>query len=51
MVRQGWAVAFGFAKTYQSEQDEAENAKRGIWAGTFMEPALWRKLNPRHEGD
>jgi endonuclease YncB( thermonuclease family) len=51
MVRQGWAVAYGFAKTYQSEQDEAENAKRGIWAGTFMEPAQWRRLNPRHEGD
>jgi endonuclease YncB( thermonuclease family) len=51
MVRQGWAVAYGFAKTYQSEQDEAQNAKRGIWAGTFMEPAQWRKLNPRHEGD
>ena len=50
MVRQGWAVAYGFTKTYQSEQDEAENAKRGIWAGTFMEPAHWRKLNPRHEG-
>jgi len=49
MVRQGWAVAYGFTKTYQSEQDEAENAKRGIWAGTFMEPAQWRKLNPRHE--
>ena len=30
MVRQGWAVAYGFSKTYQSEQDEAENAKRGI---------------------
>jgi len=48
---EGWAVAYGFAKTYQSEQDEAENAKRGIWAGTFMEPAQWRRLNPRHEGD
>jgi endonuclease YncB( thermonuclease family) len=51
MVRQGWAVTYGFAKTYQSEQDEAESARRGIWAGTFMQPAQWRKLNPRHEGN
>jgi endonuclease YncB( thermonuclease family) len=51
MVRQGWAIAYGFAKTYQSEQDEAERAKRGIWAGTFMEPQEWRRRNPRHDAD
>jgi endonuclease YncB( thermonuclease family) len=51
MVRQGWAIAYGFAQTYQSEQNAAENAKRGMWAGAFMEPAQWRKLNPSHEGD
>jgi endonuclease YncB( thermonuclease family) len=43
MVRQGWAVAYGYAGTYQSAQDEAKAAKRGIWAGTFMPPAEWRK--------
>ncbi len=51
MVRQGLAIAYGFAKTYRSEQNEAENAKRGIWAGTFTEPAQWRKLNPNREAE
>jgi len=51
MVRQGWAIAYGFVKVYQSEQDEAANAKRGIWAGTFMQPSEWRRLNPRHDAD
>jgi endonuclease YncB( thermonuclease family) len=51
MVRQGWAIAYGFVKVYQSEQDEAEKAKRGIWAGTFMEPSEWRRRNPRHDAD
>jgi len=51
MVRQGWAVAYGFAKTYQPEQDEAKNARRGIWSGTFMQPQEWRRLNPRHDAD
>jgi endonuclease YncB( thermonuclease family) len=51
MVRQGWAISYGFAQTYRSEQDEAQTAKRGIWAGTFMQPSQWRRLNPRHDAD
>ena len=43
MVRQGWAVASGYAPNYRSQQDEAKAAKRGIWAGTFMLPAEWRQ--------
>ena len=43
MVQQGWAVAYGFAKVYESEQAEAEEAKRGIWAGSFMLPSQWRQ--------
>ena len=46
MVRQGWALASGFFKTYGSEEAEAESAKRGIWAGSFMLPSQWRKLQP-----
>jgi endonuclease YncB( thermonuclease family) len=46
MVRQGWALATGFLKSYGSEEAEAETAKRGIWAGRFMPPAQWRKLQP-----
>ena len=43
MVRQGWALAYGHAGAYQSEQDEARSGRRGIWAGTFVPPAEWRK--------
>jgi endonuclease YncB( thermonuclease family) len=43
MVRQGWAVAYGFATMYESEEAEAEVAKRGIWTGTFMPPSRWRQ--------
>lgn len=47
LVRQGWALATGFVKMYESEQDEAEAAKRGIWAGTFTPPWKWRQEHPR----
>jgi len=43
MVRQGWAVVYGHDGTYQSEQDEARAGRRGIWAGTFVLPAEWRR--------
>jgi endonuclease YncB( thermonuclease family) len=43
MVRQGWAVASGFGGMYASEQAEAKAARRGIWAGTFILPADWRR--------
>jgi predicted metalloprotease len=41
--QQGWAVAYGFANTYESEEAEAKAAKRGIWAGTFVPPSQWRQ--------
>ena len=43
MVRQGWALAYGYAGTYHAQQDEAQAARRGIWAGAFVPPAEWRK--------
>jgi endonuclease YncB( thermonuclease family) len=43
MVQQGWAVAYGFAKIYESQEAEAEAAKHGIWAGTFESPSEWRQ--------
>ena len=46
LVRQGWALATGFIKTYESEQDEAEAAKRGIWTGSFTQPWKWRQEHP-----
>jgi hypothetical protein len=50
LVRQGWALATGFVKMYESEQDEAEAAKRGIWAGAFTPPWKWRQEHPRRDG-
>jgi endonuclease YncB( thermonuclease family) len=47
MVRQGWALSSGFVKIYGSEEAEAEAAKRGIWAGSFMHPRQWRESHPR----
>jgi endonuclease YncB( thermonuclease family) len=47
LLRQGWALATGFVKTYESEQDEAAAAKRGIGAGTFTPPWKWRLDHPR----
>ena len=43
MVQQGWALAYGFANTYESEEAEAKAARRGIWAGTFVSPSQWRQ--------
>ena len=47
MVRQGWALAYGYSTPYRSEEAEAQAAKRGIWTGTFMAPWDWRH---RHLG-
>jgi endonuclease YncB( thermonuclease family) len=47
LVRRGWALAYGGGRNYRSEQDEAEAAKRGIWAGTFLPPEEWRRRHPR----
>jgi len=47
IVRQGWALAYGYAQVYRPEQDEAQAANRGIWAGTFTPPHDWRQQHPR----
>jgi endonuclease YncB( thermonuclease family) len=44
IVSAGHAIA---TDGYFREEIQARNAKRGIWAGPFMIPAEWRKLNPR----
>jgi endonuclease YncB( thermonuclease family) len=48
MVRQGWAVAYGFSRLYASEKAEAEKAKQGIWVGAFTLPSQWRQQH-QHE--
>jgi endonuclease YncB( thermonuclease family) len=41
MVQQGWALAY-YSAAYRPEEAEAQAAKRGIWAGSFMPPWDWR---------
>lgn len=45
LVRRGLAVSFG---GYESEEREARDARRGLWAGTFDRPQAWRR---RHGED
>jgi endonuclease YncB( thermonuclease family) len=41
MVQQGWALAY-FSDVYRPQEADAQAAKRGIWAGTFTPPWIWR---------
>jgi endonuclease YncB( thermonuclease family) len=43
MVTAGWAMADD--PRYAAEQKAARGAKRGIWAGTFEVPSVWRERN------
>jgi endonuclease YncB( thermonuclease family) len=43
MVDAGMAVAFG--KFYNREEAAAREAKRGLWAGEFERPQVWRQRN------
>ena len=44
MVRQGWALAYRrYSKDYISVEKEAQEAKRGMWAGFFEPPWKWRR--------
>ena len=49
MVEQGWAVTYGYADIYGTQQADAKSARRGIWAGTFTPPRQWRQLHPRSD--
>jgi endonuclease YncB( thermonuclease family) len=44
LVREGWALAYGY---YRAEEAEAKAAKRGIWASTFIPPWEWRRQHRR----
>jgi endonuclease YncB( thermonuclease family) len=41
MVQQGWALAY-YSGAYRPQEAEARAARRGIWAGTFTPPWVWR---------
>ena len=47
LVRLGWAVDFRrYSKgSYAGQEQEAREAGRGLWAGKFELPALWRERN------
>jgi endonuclease YncB( thermonuclease family) len=46
MVRNGHAVAYRrYSKDYIQDEEHAKKQKIGLWAGTFLEPEKWRKLN------
>lgn len=44
LVFNGYALAYRKHSTrYAEEEDQAQTAKRGIWAGTFTPPWEWRR--------
>ena len=44
MVRAGFALAYRrYSTDYVDEENEARNAKRGLWAGEFTPPWDWRR--------
>lgn len=45
LIRQGWAVEYKQYSDgrYTVEETEARKAKRGLWAGKFVEPWDWRR--------
>ena len=46
MVRNGYAVAYRrYSKDYIKDEDHAKKNKLGLWAGDFINPEKWRKLN------
>ena len=45
LVRQGWALAYRrYSKDYVSAEMEAQDARRGMWAGKFEAPWEWRRI-------
>lgn len=48
MVREGFALAYvKYSSDYISEETAARNDKRGMWAGAFIAPWIWRHRDKR----
>lgn len=48
LVRDGHALAYRrYSLAYVDEEAAARAARAGAWAGTFQNPADWRRANPR----
>lgn len=46
MVAEGWAVAYDrYTGVYKLAEESARAGRRGIWAGRFMKPELYRVLH------
>ena len=46
MVRNGYAVAYRrYSNDYIEDESFAKKNKIGLWAGSFIHPEKWRKLN------
>lgn len=45
----GWATSHEYygVRDYGDEEDNAREARRGIWRGKFTPPEVWRELNRR----
>lgn len=44
MVAEGWAVAYRqYSMDYVGEEDQAREARRGMWSGEFVRPENWRR--------
>ena len=44
MVKNGYAVAYRrYTKKYIFDESYAKKNKLGVWAGSFVEPEIWRK--------
>lgn len=53
LVREGWAVPAGDEQgRYRAAGREAEASRKGIWSGSFTQPADWRRAGdrPHREG-
>ncbi|MPY75469.1 MAG: thermonuclease family protein [Alphaproteobacteria bacterium] len=49
LVLEGLAIAYRrYSQDYIAQEDAARQARRGIWAGSFVAPAEWRKSDRRH---
>jgi len=46
MVRAGWAIS-AYETEYRADQEQAQRTLAGAWAGTFQNPADWRREHPR----
>ena len=45
MVASGWAINYNNGVVYIAAQKSAELGKRGVWAGQFIDPSIYRKQN------